>query len=698
MLNNTMQHNKIIPDGYNILVVLPTPMGDAVLAAPALRYLRAGLPQSRITFLANPTVLEILDGADFSDEQIVLDKKQRGLMAAAKILREQKFDAVVLMANSFRSAMLVYLADIKNRIGYNRDGRGWLLTCQVPVFRLLGRFAPISMIDYYRFLIDRAIEHIDQHVLPNESTQSAEKQNSVPSPTPGQADNENNNENHPQLFTGERERGEIDELFKRWHLSDEDRPIIMVPGGAFGPSKCWPAERFAQVADKLIEDGYRVIISCAPDDLERDIARRITTAAKNNIFSLADEKLSLSGLKELIRRCCLMVANDTGPCHIAAAFDVPLITIFGPTDPRWTATGYENEIRLRVDVDCGPCQRKTCSEDHRCLTEIQVDDVYNAAKKLLTPGDEKHRHPLPTCGKDAIPETYYSPFTESFEPLPNGNGLVHKNYTKLLRQNNLLTIEDVFASQEGEHLTKPGLGTRERIRLELTDDTGQKVVLYLKRYGSHSTAALLKRRLIRRSQAAAAVFDFAAGLNLAEKGVPVARPIAYGQQSNWLGEKRSFVIFEELPNADALERMMPRLPEQQKQYKLLQDKNELVRQIARLIRRLHEQGFYHRDLYLSHIFLCRDRHDNERLCLIDLQRVFRPLIYSQRWRVKDLAQFYFSARDYFNETDMTNFFKAYFQSDVLSSEKILLIRAIHRKANRIAKHDIKRRQKHKSRS
>ncbi|MCK5269470.1 MAG: lipopolysaccharide heptosyltransferase II [Sedimentisphaerales bacterium] len=667
-----MQHNKNIPDGYNILVVLPTPMGDAVLAAPALRYLRAGLPQAKITFLANPTVLEILNGADWSDEQIVLDKKTHGLMAAAKILRERKFDAVILMVNSFRSAMLVYLADIKNIIGYNRDGRGWLLTCPVPVFRLLGRFAPIPMIDYYQFLIDRAIEHIDQHIPPNELMQSAQNQNSA-----------------LQLFTGERERGEIDELFKRWHFSDKEHPVIIVPGGAFGPSKCWPAERFAQVADKLTDDGYRVIISCAPDDLERDIARRITTTAKNNIFSLSDEKLSLSGLKELIRRCCLMVANDTGPCHIAAAFDVPLITLFGPTDPRWTATGYENEIRLRVNVDCGPCQRKTCSEDHRCLTEIQVNDVYNAAKKLLAPGNEKLRRPLPTYG--AMPETYYSPFAESFEPLPDGNGLVHKNYTKLLRQNNLLTIEDVFASKEGEHLTKPGLGTRERIKLELTDDTGQKVVLYLKRYGSHSMAALLKRRLIRRSRAAAAVFDFTAGLNLAEKGVPVARPIAYGQQSNWLGEKRSFVIFEELPNADALERLMPRLPEQQKQYKLLQDKNELVRQIARLVRRLHENGFYHRDLYLSHIFLCRDRYDNERLCLIDLQRVFRPLIYSRRWRVKDLAQFYFSARDYFNETNMTNFFKAYFQSDVLSSEKILLIRAIHRKANRIAKHDIKRR-------
>lgn len=660
----------------NILVVLPAPMGDAVLAAPALRYLRVGLPQAKITFLTNPTVLEILDGADFSDDQIVLDKKKHGLMATAKILRERNFDAAVLMVNSFRSAMLVYLADIKNRIGYNRDGRGWLLTCPVPVFSLLGRFAPISMIDYYQFLVDKAIEHLDQHVKPNESTRSAQNQNSA-----------------LQLFTGECERVEIDELFKRWHLSDKERPVIMVPGGAFGPSKCWPAERFAQVADKLTEDGYRVIISCAPDEIERGIARRITTTATNKIFSLTNEKLSISGLKELIRRCRLMVANDTGPCHIAAAFDVPLITLFGPTDPRWTATGYGKEIRLRVDVDCGPCQRKTCPRDHRCLTEIQVDDVYNAAKKLLTPGDEKHRHPLPTCGKDAMPETYYSPFAESFEPLPDGNGLAHKNYTKLLRQNNLLTIEEVFASREGEHLTKPGLGTRERIRLELTDDTGQKIVLYLKRYGSHSIAALLKRRLIRRNRAAAAVFDFAAGVNLAEKGVPVARPISYGQQSNWLGEKHSFVIFEELPNADALERLLPRLSEQQKQYKLLRDKNELVRQIALLIRRLHENGFYHRDLYLSHIFLCRDRYDNERLCLIDLQRVFRPLIYSQRWRVKDLAQFYFSARDYFNETDMTNFFKAYFQSDVLSSEKILLIRAVHRKANRIARHDIKRRQK-----
>jgi len=644
----------------NILVVLPNPMGDAIMCIPALRRLRQSLPHTRITYMANPVVRAILDGVPWTDDWLDYNKSRVALchMPLLADLRRHKFDTAVVMPNSFRSALTVRLAGVKKRIGYDRDGRGILLTCPIPVPRLLERRAPISMGDYYGFLTDKAIELVLGATVPSNA----------------KADN------RLQLFTNENDRREIDELLHHWSLTNEKRMVIMVPGGAFGPSKCWLPERFAQLADKLTEPRYRVIISCAPNDAERQIAEQITTLAERPVYNLSDKGISLGGLKELIRRCCLMIANDTGPCHIAAAFNVPMVTIFGPTDPRWTVTGYDKEIRLRVDVDCPPCQKPTCSRDHRCMTEITVDDVYAAAKKQLSPSSAAAAQQ----NINNLVGTYYSPFTESFTTLSSGIGLIHKDYLPLLEQQNLASLHDVFAYQHGQKLTKPGLGARQRLRLELLLNKNKKVVVYLKRYDYPGPIRLLRQWLSRRSLAAEAVYDFIAAISLAENNIPVARPIAYGTQSH---RRRSFVMFEELPNADALQRLLPQWSQKKTEYDLLRNKKKLLSQTAQLVRRLHNCGFCHRDLYLAHIFLGRDRTACERLSLIDLHRVFTPAILRRRWQVKDLAQLYYSARTYFTAADVMRFLLEYFQSDRLTTRQKRFIHAVYRKTQRIAGHD-----------
>ena len=248
----------------------------------------------------------------------------------------------------------------------------------------------------------------------------------------------------------------------------------------------------------------------------------------------------------------------------------------------------------------------------------------------------------------------------------------------------------MFAYDQGRRLDKPGLHARERLRLELPVNKIQTLTVYLKRYGYPGFWTLLRRGIARRSRAAAAVYDFDATMTLAQNGIPAARPIAFGEQSNWLGEKRSFVMIEELPRADALERLLPQWSEKQEDYALLRDKKQLIAEIAALAGRLHETGFYHRDFYLSHIFLSKDKSGRERLNLIDLQRVFRPLIYRRRWHVKDLAQLYYSARDYFSQTDIMRFLHSYLSCRRLKPEDKNLVRAIYRKARRIARHDRKK--------
>lgn len=342
-----------------IVVVLPSPMGDAILCGPALRRLRTSLPESYIALLGNGTVKEVLAGNPWGNEFVVYDKKE-GLLGAAQRLRRGRFNGAILLTNSFRSALLVRAAGISRRIGYKRGGRGFLLTHPVAAIRLGRRYAPISMADYYGYLVDKAIAFLGG-APPAEEAQ----------------------EGRLELFSTTADREEVTGLLGRWSFSDADRLVMLVPGGAFGGSKWWLTDRYAALADKLSGQGWRVVICCAPNETERRIAEEIMAVAKHRVYNLTEEGVSLGGVKELVRRCRLMISNDTGPCHMAAAWEVPLVTIFGPTDPRWTATGYDKEIRLRRKVDCGPCQEAVCREDHRCMKAISVDDVYQAAKQLL---------------------------------------------------------------------------------------------------------------------------------------------------------------------------------------------------------------------------------------------------------------------------------------------------------------------------
>ncbi len=159
--------------------------------------------------------------------------------------------------------------------------------------------------------------------------------------------------------------------------------VVMVPGANFGSSKCWMPERFAEVADRLAEVkgafAAKVVLAGSPSELpivESILAAckqkgRIVATAKMN----AGKGISVGALKEIVRRSTLMVCNDTGPRHFAAAFGVPLVTLFGPTDPVWAETYAANERIVRIDVPCGPCQLKKCPIDHRCMKGITVEMV-----------------------------------------------------------------------------------------------------------------------------------------------------------------------------------------------------------------------------------------------------------------------------------------------------------------------------------
>jgi len=279
---------------------------------------------------------------------------------------------------------------------------------------------------------------------------------------------------------------------------------------------------------------------------------------------------------------------------------------------------------------------------------------------------------------------------ESYVPLADNTGLMHKGYQGVLQSAGLDTLAGVFAFGAGQRLDKPGLGTRERIRLEL-DIQGRQVGVYLKRMGQPAWRQWLEGLIKYRKHIPVAMLDFRAAEQLAQAGVAVPRPIAAGAERGGLREKRSFVMLEELPGADALERLLPRWEEAAQTYFLLRDQKELIMQAAALVRRLHEAGYVHRDLYLSHLFVSREENGQERLVLIDLQRVFRPGLRKRRWIVKDLAQLYYSSQMLVTRTQMLRFARHYFGDEKLARNRKALVRAVVRKARRITQRQQRKR-------
>ena len=346
---------------HSIAVFLPNWVGDVVMATPALRALRKHFERSRITHIGPPVALETLEGTDLADEQLPDLSRQppslRNFIRQVRSIRRNHFDLSVLFANSFRSALLCWLGGARPIAGYDRDGRGCMLTHKLtPPRDDAGTFAPIPAIDYYNALVG---------MLAAETT----SQEMVLSVTP----------------EGE---SAVKELFAQARI-DPKRPIVMLnPGGSFGPSKMWAPERFAVVSDTLCaRRSVQIIINAAPS--ERDVAAKISASMmRQPAINFAVREGSISILKSLMRRTNLLITNDTGARHVAAAMGVSVVTIFGSTDPKWTEINYPKEQIVRVDVPCGPCQSKACllprgPSYHECMMKITPEDVLEAAERML---------------------------------------------------------------------------------------------------------------------------------------------------------------------------------------------------------------------------------------------------------------------------------------------------------------------------
>ena len=342
-----------------LLVVLPIWVGDIVMATPTLSALRKLYPQAHITALVREPVRPVIDACPWVDRIVTIRKPRkghtdlrRGIFALARRLGAAHFDAVVILPNSFRTALLMRLASIPRRIGYDRDGRGSLLTDRLLPRRDAGRFLPVPTRDYY-LAIARYLGAVD------------------PDPT-------------MRLFTRpEHDARVVDQLRQAGFDPQAGKPLLLLnPGANFGDAKMWYPDRFAAVAD-LAFDQFGTIAAVSGAPKERAIIDKVIAAAKHPIIDLPRLGIDLTLLKSVLRHAKVMVTNDTGPRHMAAAMGVPVVTIFGPTDPAWTDIGFHLERQVSVPVFCGPCQKKKCPLDHRCMTQITPEMVLQPTTQLL---------------------------------------------------------------------------------------------------------------------------------------------------------------------------------------------------------------------------------------------------------------------------------------------------------------------------
>lgn len=340
-----------------IAVFCPNLVGDTVMATPAFRALRSGFPQARIVAVVRSHVAPTLDGGPWFDAVIPFAPKgnrvEQRTRAVIGALRKEQPDLAVLFPNSLRSAWMAWASGARRRVGYARGGRSLLLTDRLtPLRGPDGTFTPTPIVDTYLDLARAVGCEGDGPRL--------------------------------ELYTTPMDEAAADHAWGRLGLTRWHPVVCLNTGGAFGPAKSWPVEHFAALARRLVDErGLSVLVLCGPS--ERDAARKIADLAQRSaVASLADEPSSIGLSKACVRRSALLITTDSGPRHFAAGFDVPVLSLFGPTHIEWTRTHFGKALHLHHPVPCGPCQKPTClQQHHRCLRDLPPDAVFRAAARML---------------------------------------------------------------------------------------------------------------------------------------------------------------------------------------------------------------------------------------------------------------------------------------------------------------------------
>jgi heptosyltransferase-2 len=370
------QPDRILIRGVNWL-------GDAIMTTPALMAIRELYPDSQITLLTRDSLADLWIGHPAVDRVLTFSTEDH-LFQLGKRLRGERFDLGIIFPNSIRAAMEMVLARIPIRVGYKSRGRSWLLTHHIPRRRNVFNMKVLS-----ERRVSQAIKnpppppviapesHHVSHYLHLVAQLGASEKPTAPS-----------------LAVSE---SELAVTAERFGIPMKlDRPIIGInPGAQYGPAKRWPVEKFIRAAGQIhSEHDCHFIVFGGHDDfaLTDQVANALILAERNtpnskplSLFNVSG-KTSLRELAALLKHCSVLISNDTGPTHLAAAVGTPVVVPFGSTSPELTGPGCPGENHhsfLQSTAACAPCFRRDCPIDFRCMDEITVEAVAAAAGSKL---------------------------------------------------------------------------------------------------------------------------------------------------------------------------------------------------------------------------------------------------------------------------------------------------------------------------
>ncbi len=333
-------------------------VGDAVMSVPALRELRRLLPHAHITLATRSSTEGIFADADFVDEVLTYDRlknPRRALVSQIRSWRERRFDCALLFQNAFEAALIAFLARVPVRMGYATEGRRTFLT------------HALARPDWHNtrhevFYYLNIVAELKRLLFGSTEIESREPE--------------------INLVVSEKRRREAAELLRESGVA-LDRPLVaLCPGSTNSRAKRWPAERFAQVADKFIDEAGASLILVGSAG-EAEVAREVSSLMRNRPEILAG-RTTLAEAVAVLSLVDLLITNDTGPAHIAAALNRPTLVIFGPTDPVTTRPYSKTAEIIRRPPDCAPCMLRDCPIDHRCMTAITPDEVFHRALQMMS--------------------------------------------------------------------------------------------------------------------------------------------------------------------------------------------------------------------------------------------------------------------------------------------------------------------------
>ncbi len=340
----------------HILIRSTNWIGDAIMTTPAVRTIRENFPEAEIAILTHPWVADVFVASPHVDEVILYRKRDlhrgvAGMWRLARALAERRFDLAILLQNAFEAALIAKVAGIPARAGYTTDGRALLLSHRS---RIRAEIRTMHQVHYYQDMLRQqglATGPDDLFLeLPAETTAWARD------------------------FIASLDRGPV---------------VGLNPGAAYGPAKCWPAERYAALAAILSREHDATLLVFGT---EADAAATavIKDEVPERVVNLAG-KTTLAEAMALIGACDAFVTNDSGLMHVGAALGTPLVAIFGSTDAVATGPYSPRAVVLQKELACRPCLKKECASDFRCMTEITVAEVAATVARLLDarPRDER---------------------------------------------------------------------------------------------------------------------------------------------------------------------------------------------------------------------------------------------------------------------------------------------------------------------